>query len=601
MSNTSRERLTQAQNGQNSYVLSEEIDIRARFASKRKDSLADYFRRIFQEMDGDIHRQARLVDIGLRYENNIPLNLAAAAKIRFLLDEHKILLIPAHIGQVPPPVAETIAKAIISIHEHDPRQYFLERGATHPNPAVRRICLSALAYTRCMAGTDRYSEQTLLSRPALNSSRAKPENKLMQTKTAKQPKIELQSQTDLLVQAKALPQAKAPLHAKALRHAKAPREGTQPVRITEDLISLISGYIIDGHAPVRLKWVNRIGEIPAKEDPEDNYKSAFISTALKDPVQAVCLAAIAQIAFLLHDESKLAILLKIININPDLISSSRAQAIIDSLPGDMQKKLKQAANPGTPLPLSFKGASGKKRSAEEGFQKTRDDPARMKEQPSAKTASAKPAPDAGTEKENAKPELSGKSAALSIIPPGNSRTAEAGRKNKKDASIPGADKAVIKEILSELDLSAEMLAELKDARNPVNEIIRELAVPPELPKTDNYFLRHTAVLHVRDIKEEALRYQLYLAVLRSDPKDIVRAIVIQEAQNLKMEHVRALLALGLKDSAWQVRSGVIEYLIPLLPDRIEQKNILGLSVNDRDYHIRQKVSEGLNSLSLIVL
>jgi len=147
------------------------------------------------------------------------------------------------------------------------------------------------------------------------------------------------------------------------------------------------------------------------------------------------------------------------------------------------------------------------------------------------------------------------------------------------------------EILSELDLPEAALAALANERTPVGDLVRDIAPAAGADRTDNYFLRHTAVLHIKDLHSEELRYKLYLSVLGNDRKDIVRQIAVQEARNLDEAHAASMLREALKDRAWQVRCAALDHLLPLMPDRSVRIGILQDCASDGDYHVRQKAAE----------
>lgn len=665
--------------GEDTYNLTEEIAVRAVFRTIRPNYLADHFNTVFYELSGDVYAQARLVDIGLRYENNLALNLAAARKIRVLLDEHKILMIPAYIETSVPEIATIIATAIPTIRAPDPRRYFLERWMHHEHPAVARICREALAGTppesvtmyaerpepkiarpaaQEAAQTAEQPAERRAVRPAVRPSAqagaraaAQPSGQSavrqaaladVSAKTRQQRKeiptrrVKYASRSETrrrfpaasAAEEKSIPAKKTPAlqkapettRPKASAHRKARSVAPERVYRTvssaeadsfgyEKLISLIGRHIGDPKPEVRLKWVKLIGHIPERLDPDDEHKMRFISIGLSDPVQEICLEAIAQIEFLIHDRSKLSLLLKIIDSKSPLIRSKEARTVIATLAADSRKLIENRAQ----IPEKAKKAE---------TNKPRED-ARTGES----AVSAKGSADASTRKPSAPPDASASETKIQSeattaisekIPEGKDRdeprqsaieTAKGNEASslanmstdngKPDVALAYSadEKAELTEIVGELDLPAEALAELEKENTPSSLLIKEIAPVKPLPHIDNYFLRHSAVLHIKNIHAEELRFELYQTVLKHDPKDLVRQIAVEEARNLKREHVRPILRLGLEDPAWQVRSDVLEYLLPFLSGTDEEGQILRDCVKDSDYHIRQKADEKLLRMS----
>ena len=666
--------------GEDTYNLTEEIAVRAVFRTIRPNYLADHFNTAFYELSGDVYAQARLVDIGLRYENNLALNLAAARKIRVLLDEHKILMIPAYIETSAPEIATIIATAIPTIRAPDPRRYFLERWMHHEHPAVARICREALAGTPPESVTMNAERQELkLVRPAEQAAEhpterravrhaVRPNAQELVLPTA-QPSVQPAMRTAAMADASAktghqrkedptrrakytsgpetrrhfpaspaaeekfvsakknpstkkapeTPRPKAAAHRKS-RPARprpvAPEKAYRAVSSTEadsfgyeKLISLIGRHIGDPRPEIRLKWVKLIGHIPERLDPDDEHKMRFISIGLSDPVQEICLEAIAQIEFLIHDRSKLSLLLKIIDSKSPLIRSKEARAVIETLAADSRKLIENRAQ----VPEKAKKAEANKN---RGAARTGEGAISAKGSEDASTHKPSEPPDtsaSGTKIQNEAP------AAISQkLPTGDDRaeTRQSAIETAKGDETSGPanmrtdngkpdgalaysadEKAELTEIVGELDLPAEALAELEKENTPSSLLIKEIAPVKPLPHVDNYFLRHSAVLHIKNIHAEELRFELYQTVLKHDPKDLVRQIAVEESRNLKREHVRPILRLGLEDPAWQVRSDVLEYLLPFLSGTDEEGQILRDCVKDSDYHIRQKADEKLLTMS----
>jgi hypothetical protein len=600
--------------GEDSYNLTEEIAVRAVFRTIRPDYLADYFNTAFYELAGDIYAQARLVDIGLRFENNLALNLAAARKIRTRLDEHKILMIPAYIEAVVPEVSAIIASAIPTIRDPDPRRYFLERWMHHEHPEVARICREALARTP-LESAPLYAKRP--THTEVSSGKLKKPDGHRRAKDASGSDARSSIPAAFMAREKSGPHKKTADPKTAARpksRTTAPEKAHRTLSTAEadsfgyeKLISLIGRHIGDPKPEIRLKWIKLIGHIPERLDPDDEHKMRFISIGLSDPVQDICLEAIAQIEFLIHDRSKLAMLLKIIDSKSALIRSKEARTVIGSLAEDSRKLIENRAS----VPEKAKRA----------------EPAKTESTAHAEAVSGSAEKNgmasSDTLTESSGDSVSGKRirrdeqpAITEKIPAGSDR-AEAGKSATAKGDEPsGADsmradaiepdralvhsedeKEVLTEIVGELDLPEEALAELEHENTPASLLIKKIAPLKAVPHVDNYFLRHSAVLHIKNIHEEELRYELYQTVLKHDPKDLVRQIAVEEARNLKREHVRPILRLGLEDPAWQVRSDALEYLLPFLSGTDEERQILSDCVNDSDYHIRQKADEKLLTMS----
>ena len=631
--------------GEDSYNLTEEIAVRAVFRTIRPDYLADHFNTAFYELSGDVYAQARLVDIGLRFENNLPLNLAAARKIRVLLDEHKILMIPAYIETSAPEIATIIATAIPTIRAPDPRRYFLERWMNHEHPEVARICREALASTPPESVTI-YAEwqepklarqaehpavrQTVrpsaLADASVKTGQQKKEVPTRRAKYTSEAETRRRFPASPAVEEKSIPVEKKPSTKKApetprpktAAHRKsrpvAPERAYRTVSSAEAdsfgyerLISLISRHIGDPRPDVRLKWIKLIGHIPERLDPDDEHKMRFISIGLSDPVQEICLEAIAQIEFLIHDRSKLTLLLKIIDSKSPLIRSEEARSVIATLAADSRKLIEHR----THVPEEAKKAEQKKtrEAARTGdgavSAKRREDESTHKPtEPSDESVSGTRIHiDEPTSISEKIPAGEGRAETRqSATAKGDEASGLAGMSTDdgKPDRVPAYsedEKAELIEIVGELDLPAEALAELEKENTPSSLLIKEIAPVKPVPHFDNYFLRHSAVLHIKNIHEEKLRFELYQTVLKHDPKDLVRQIAVEEARNLKREHVRPILHLGLVDPAWQVRSDALEYLLPFLSGTDEERQILRDCVKDSDYHIRQKADERLLMMS----
>ncbi len=622
-----------SQNPEDSYSLAEEIAVRRLFGTKRPEYVADTFAAIYHELAADVFARARLVDIGLRYNHNIPLGLAAARKIPELLDAHKILLIPAHIDSAPPEVAEAVAKQIHTIRSDDPRRYFFERWSSHENAAVARVCRAGLASFRengiayTLPETRRIETNTALTLPARPTTPARlaassqlaasaraavpaapkrlPAAQLPPApgmRTVRAVKARRDSEAPAPVQPRVQPRTQ-PSHAQPQAHAQ-PRAQTntaQPAGSTiegADLIGLIELHLKDSRSQVRLKWIKQTGNIPARLDAEDTHKMRFITQGLRDPVQAVNLEAVAQIAFLLHDKSKLALLLLLIEVKPDLLRSAEARAVIASLGPEDHRKLETARGEernAAPARANGSAAMAEKKQtagtvvqgptltihAAGNTQTTAGMPDKT-EKPAApaKRDTTRKQERSDRDPDGAEPEIP----AGAIL---------SGNTSRADRLFAADEKKIAGEIIAELALPKKAIDGLDGDRNPAEALIRELAPLPDEERTDNYFLRHTAVLHIKDLRTEELRYGLYLAVLRHDAKDIVRQIAVQEARNLDGEHILAMFREGLKDRAWQVRCAALDYLLPFMPDKAENDRILQVCTADSDYHVRQKAAEKL--------
>jgi hypothetical protein len=642
--------------GEDSYNLSEEIAVRAVFRTIRPDFLADHFNTAFAELSGDVYAQARFVDIGLRYENNLALNLAAARKIRVLLDEHKILMIPAYIETSAPEITGIVAAAIPTIRNPDPRRYFLERWMHHDHPEVARICRAALSDCPPETGTQyakrpelnpvQANAQPVAKVAAQSDSRpaARPDTQQAAHRSTQQtaqsntrrprpaennpgsPPKKMAAQSGAQTPARQIGQPNA-LH--AVRPATKPNERPAAHRKSrpsnpqaayrriseaeaesfgyEKLIALIDRHITDPRPEIRLKWVKLIGHIPERLDPDDEHKMRFISIGLSDPVQDICLEAIAQIEFLIHDRSKLALLLKIIDSKSPLIRSKEAKTAIDTLTADSKKLVENRIG----LPEKENKAEQKKVSAAARTGEISGTAKKSENALTGKKAEQSSAVDSGTRSSHDVPPKIAETVSAGAND-ANDRQSATGKDNEEEGqTIPRTDavrfdgtptysaeeKAELSEIVEELDLPAEALAELERENTPSSLLIKEIAPGKPLQRTDNYFLRHSAVLHIKNIHEEELRFELYQTVLKHDPKDLVRQIAVEEARNLKREHVRPILRLGLADPAWQVRADAFEYLLPLLAGTEEEGQILRDCARDSDYHIRQKADEKLLTLS----
>jgi len=592
-----------AHNPEDTYDLAEEIAVRRLFGTKRPEYLADAFAVIYRELAADIGARARLVDIGLRYEKNIPLNLAAARKIADLLDRHKILLIPAHIDLAPPEVAEAVAKQIHTIRSDDPRRYFFERWRSHENAAVARVCRAGLASFR--ANGIAYT---------LPETRRIPERIAASTGLAASSSLAVSARlADSAVLAvttapKRLPAAQIPPAPgmRTVRAAKAAQPRAQantahpagnPID-GADLIGLIELHLKDSRSQVRLKWIKQTGNIPAHLDAEDTHKMRFITQGFKDTVQTVNLEAVAQIAFLLHDKSKLALLLLLIEVKPDLVRSAEARAVIASLGPEDHRKLETARGverDATPARANGSGAMTEQKQTAGTILKgptltiyaagNTQTTAGMTEKAEQPTPPAKRDATRKPERHDTDPDSAeSKNPAGAVL---------SGNPYRADRLFAADEKKIAGEIIAELALTKKAIDGLDGDRNPAEALIRELAPIMDEERTDNYFLRHTAVLHIKDLQTEELRYGLYLAVLRHDAKDIVRQIAVQEARNLDEEHLPAMCREGLKDKAWQVRCAALEYLLPFMPDKAERDRILQVCTADSDYHVRQKTAEKL--------
>lgn len=546
-----------AHDAQNSYYLSEEIEIRKIFKTISPDSLPDYFTNLFNTLSDDIYAQARLVDIALRYEKNELLQVSAASKIGRLLEEHKILLIPAHIENASAQVAEMLSRQISSIRDIEPRMYFLKRFCQNKNPVIQQI------YRAETRNNNSRIRETLQVR-SKNSTIDIP-----QTKTNGQKKLHSSTKSH------------SPLHKK---QKKIPSLSS----MSENLIQSIATHICDEKESVRLMWIKRIGEIPKELDEQDTIKISFITKGINDQSIEVCLAAINQISFLIHDKSKLALLLKIMALHPELLTSSEATNLIKTLSSELQElyetnrrsstldksRMISSAHGQEKVKEAKGNPSNNKRSEPESY---RNDSAKNTEIPAGKLIvfplATKRDPQ-NTLVTDTKQQVTQRTSTL--IP----------------NTLQDADELEeIHEILAELNLSDESFQELTNEKNPVHSLLDSIPQHHELQKIDNYFLRHTAVLHVKDLHAEELRYQLYQTVLKHDPKEIVRQAVVQESRNLETEHLHTIAVLGLKDTAWQVRCAVLEYLLPCLNNPEEQKNILALCAKDPEYHVRQKADE----------
>ncbi len=609
-----------AQNPEDSYNLAEEIAVRALFKTKRPEYLADTFTVIYHELKNDIHAQARLVDIGLRYEKNIPLNLAAARKIAYLLDEHKILLIPAHIDLAPPEVAEAIAKQIHTIRSDDPRRYFFERWSVHENAAVSRICRAGRASFResnRVFATEARRTPTLLLAPekqkapvriyAPTTSAAPKAAAAMTVTTAVSPtKIVgvqryISSRVDRTVAS--ITKQSNPKLTETTRKPKPPQvsgaqvSGAHNAVRSADLIGLIALHLNDSHWQIRLKWLKETGQIPTHLDADDMHKIRFITQGLKDPTSAVCLEAVAQIAFLLHDKSKLALLLLLIEVQSDLLRTAEAQLVIGSLSPENQKKLKDAHDSknnsmryrktGTGV-MTESRKSGEKDQSSTAITVSSAENVQSKagatEKFSKETATTKRVDTTRVSKQSAEKTRFAESG-MTDIP------TITGDKSRTTGLLASDERSATSEIIVELDLPQAAFDEHENDGNSLSALIRELAPVSGEDRTDNYFLRHAAVLHIKDLHTEEVRFQLYLAVLRHDAKDIVRQIAVQESKNLEEAHILEMLRQGLKDRAWQVRCAVLDFLLPFMPDAVERTNILRACATDSDYHVRQKVTQ----------
>jgi len=631
-----------AQNPEDSYSLAEEIAVRGLFRTKKPEYLADTFAVIYHELAADIDARARLVDIGLRYENNIQLGLAAARKIADLTDRHKILLIPAHIDLAPGEVAEAIAKQIHTIRSDDPRRHFFERWSTHENAAVSRICRAGratfrengIAYIPGTAGRIPGNTRAGIAAPAQPSVPARlatAARLATPTRIAAPARLAAPARVAAPTRASTASRVAAPTPKSAavtresarqtagITPSRPPAGGTRipaaapvekkPASVTTaavfhemdyaKLIGQIDFHLKDPNSKVRVEWIKKTGTIPASFDPDDGHKIRFITRGLKDHAITVNLEALAQIAFLRHDEGKLELLLLVIGSQPALLGSAEGQKVLGTLDANLKKTLDEALVRTTSLPVPVTPKTENRDAAPSRVYAD----VRTKPSPAAATGQAPPRP--GT---SAAP-------ATGKTPERAQRHVSAANGSNQEAAIPresygmetvrtgsaedaagmriyaAEEKKTAAEILSELDLPAAALAGLANDRTPVGALVREIAPVAEADRTDNYFLRHTAVLHIKDLRTEELRYKLYLSVLDNDRKDIVRQIAVQEARNLDTPHISLMFREALKDRAWQVRCAALDHLLPLMPDRNVRNDILQGCTSDGDYHVRQKAVE----------